>query len=234
MNAPADDGGPSRSAGLLRSAGGVAVVALVAGLIVAGAWALTRGPIEDADRQARRQALALVLPPASFDNDPDADAVVVHAPAWLGTGDSRVRRARLAGVPVALVLDVVAPDGYGGPITLQVAVDAQDRVLGVHVTRHHETPGLGAAIDDRDGWIAGFVSRSLADPPAGAWRVARDGGAFDQLAGATVTPRAVVAAVARALAFVAAHGAQVRAAPAGATLRFDDAPDPLPPPGGPR
>lgn len=205
--------------------------AFAAGLI-ATAWWATRDRIAAADRAARRQALELVLPPGSFDNDPEADALQVHARGWLGNDMASVRRARLGDAPPALVLDAVAPDGYGGPIALTIGVDAGGRVLGVRVTQHRETPGLGDRFEPaRSDWLARFRGLSLEQPGAGAWRVRRDGGTFDQFAGATETPRAVVAAVARALAFVARHGDELRTAAAGTTLRFDDAPDGLPPPG---
>ena len=44
-------------------------------------------------------------------------------------------------------------------------------------------------------WIKGFDGKSLHDPTARGWAVKRDGGEFDQFTGATITPRAVVAAV---------------------------------------
>jgi electron transport complex protein RnfG len=37
------------------------------------------------------------------------------------------------------------------------------------------------------------------------WKVKKDGGAFDSVAGATITPRAVVRAVRNALEYVAKH-----------------------------
>jgi electron transport complex protein RnfG len=40
-----------------------------------------------------------------------------------------------------------------------------------------------------------FAGKSLTTPPASRWAVKKDGGDFDQFAGATITPRAVVAAV---------------------------------------
>ncbi len=216
-------------AGPARAAAQLALAALLAGGLLAGTWVLTRDRIADSQRLAQRQALALVLPAAAFDNDPEADRIQVHAEAWLGVAIADVRRARLAGADTALVLEAVAPDGYAGAIALLVAVDRDGRVLGVRVTRHQETPGLGDDIEPaRSGWIDRFRGRSLGDPPPSRWRVRRDGGDFDQFAGATVTPRAVVAAVARALAFVRRHGDALRAAAPGAILRFDDAPDPLP------
>jgi len=215
----------------LRAAVQLALAGLLAASLLAGTWVLTRGRIADAERQAERDALAIVLPPDRHYNDPVADAVTVHAPAWLGLEAATIRRARLGAAPAALVLDAEAPDGYGGPIRLLVAVGTDGRVIGVRVTAHRETPGLGDDIEAaRSDWIDGFAGRALGDPPAARWRVRRDGGDFPQFAGATVTPRAVVVAVRRALDFVAKHGDEAWAAPAGATLRFDDAPADPPPP----
>ena len=204
----------------LALAGGLAV------LLLAGTFAATRERIAAGERRAQAQALEIVLPAAAYDNDPVADRVQVQAPAWLGLERATVHRARLRGAPSALVLELEAPDGYSGPIRLLMAVDAGGRVLGVRVTRHAETPGLGDDIEaGRSDWITRFAGRALGDPPAERWRVRKDGGDFDQFSGATVTPRAVVRAVRRGLQFLARHGDEVRAAGAGATLRFDSAPD---------
>lgn len=202
------------------------VVALAAVALLAGVHLLTRGPIAESERRAALQALELVMPAAQYDNDLLDDRVHVQAPAWLGLPSATVHRARLDGRPSGLVLEANAPDGYAGDIRLLIGVDAEGRILGVRVTAHAETPGLGDRIEERrSGWIRGFDSRTLDQPPPGRWRVRRDGGDFDQFAGATVTPRAVVKAVRKALQFVQRHGEAIRTAEPGATLRFDDAPD---------
>ena len=46
-----------------------------------------------------------------------------------------------------------------------------------------------------------FKGHSLTNPNEPGWRVKRDGGVFDQMTGATITPRAVVKAVHKALLF---------------------------------
>lgn len=214
----------------LRAGAQLALAGLAAAVLLAGTWALTRDQIAQSERQARLQALEIVLPADRYDNDPIADSVQVQAPAWLGQPAATVHRARLADEASALVIEATAPDGYSGPIRLLVAVDPAGTVLGVRITAHQETPGLGDDIEaGRSDWILGFEGKSLADPARERWRVQRDGGHFPQFAGATLTPRAVVSAVRRALDFVAAHGDAVRAADAGATLSFDDAPIDPPP-----
>ena len=58
-------------------------------------------------------------------------------------------------------------------------------------------------------WILGFNGRSLEDPVEARWAVKKDGGDFDQLTGATITPRAVVKAVKGGLLFFEANRQQM-------------------------
>ena len=72
----------------------------------------------------------------------------------------------------------------------------------MRVVKHAETPGLGDAVEVRKSpWINDFAGKSLTDPTQDRWRVKRDGGDFDQFTGATITPRAVVAAVRNTLLY---------------------------------
>jgi electron transport complex protein RnfG len=74
------------------------------------------------------------------------------------------------------------------------------------VVAHRESPGLGDKVEARKSdWIRDFDNRSLRDPDSDGWAVKKDGGVFDQFTGATITPRAVVAAVHRALSYYATH-----------------------------
>lgn len=204
----------------------LAAVATVAALLLGGLHRLAAPRIAAQARQAERDALAVVLPARDHDNDLLADAIVLAAPHWLGSATPlRAWRARRAGKPQAVVLEAVAPDGYAGPIRLLIGVRSDGRVSGVRVLEHRETPGLGDIIDaGKSRWIDSLRGRRLGDPPAARWTVRRDGGEFDQVAGATVTPRALLHAVRRALAYVERHGSELYAAPAGATLEHSDAP----------
>lgn len=191
------------------------LAAVLATALLAGIHHGTRERIAVREQARALERLAAVLPPALYDNDPLADTTVVHD-ARLGSGPRTVWRARRGGAGTAVALSVTAPDGYAGPIDLLVGIDRAGRVLGVRVTGHAETPGLGDPIElRRSDWVLGFDGRSLTDPPPARWTVRRDGGDFDQFTGATITPRAVVAAVARALAFHAESGDALFALPAG-------------------
>lgn len=187
--------------------------ALLTGFAVAGTALVAFVHERTAERIAANEAAATrallraLLPDDGYDNDPVRDTLKVTAPAALGSAEPlTVYRARRDGRPVAAVLTVVAPDGYNGPIRLLVGIRRDGTVIGVRVLRHQETPGLGDAIEaDKSDWVRQFRGRRLGDPPERDWRVARDGGAFDQLTGATITPRAVVRAVRRALVYFRTH-----------------------------
>ena len=80
---------------------------------------------------------------------------------------------------------------------------------------HRETPGLGDRVEtSKSDWALQFNGRSLGDPVVEGWRIRRDGGDFDQLTGASVTPRAIVKAVRQTLEYYAANNADIFAAPA--------------------
>lgn len=215
--------------GLRRAAlllGACALIAIGALTVVER---LTRERIEQARAAAERAALAAVLPPARYDNDPLKDSVLVLAPQWLGRDTPvRVWRGRLGEAPSALAMETTAPEGYSGAIELLLGVDAAGTVIAARVTRHAETPGLGDPIErERSDWIEGFNGRGLADTPQQRWTVRREGGDFDSFSGATITPRAVARGLGRTLAFLQRHGEAIWAAEPGARLSFEDAPDAL-------
>jgi len=163
----------------------------------------TSAAIVENERQVLLRNLHALLPRDRLDNDIATDTMLLPASTLLGTNhDSTVYRARLRGEPVAAIFRSIAPDGYSGKIHLLVGVYIDGSLAGVRVVKHAETPGLGDAIEARKSpWINDFSGKSLANPGPDRWRVKRDGGDFDQLTGATITPRAVVAAVRNTLLY---------------------------------
>ncbi len=189
------------------------VFAVVGAALLSGTYLLTRPTIEKSEQAEKLAFVAQTLPAGSFDNDLIRDARPLPADPLLGLKrPGQAYLARLRGETRAVVLEAVAPDGYSGEIRLLVGIQADGRLAGVRVTAHKETPGLGDYIElARSAWIRQFDGRGLDDPPAEQWRVKKDGGRFDYRAGATITPRAVVKAVRRALEYFAAHRAELLA-----------------------
>lgn len=150
--------------------------------------------------------ISTLVPATLHDNDLLSDRTQVIAPASLGErAPLTVYRARRAGTPTAVVITAVAPDGYNGPIRLLIGIDYAGVVLGVHILEHHETPGMGDVfareLSAQPGlrWLDAFVGRSLGNPDTRGWNVRKDGGEFAQFASATITPRAIIHAVQKAL-----------------------------------
>ena len=141
--------------------------------------------------------LYALIPSEQMDNDIALDTLQISSSSLLGTdSDSIVYRARKQNKPVAVVFNTIAPGGYSGKIYLLVAVNENGTVAGVRAVKHNETPGLGDAIEIvKSDWILGFDGKSLLNPVVDFWKVKRDGGEFDQITGATITPRAIVKAV---------------------------------------
>lgn len=184
----------------LRAALLLALIACVAGSVVALVKLHSNERIMANEQRAREQRVTQILPPQSYDNQP-ADDRLLADDTLLGKAPQDVFRARRAGEPMASVIQVTTDRGYNGRIVLLVAVDLRGTVLGVRTLNHRETPGLGDGIDiDRSNWIEQFEDLSLMSPDY-AWRVRRDGGQFDSLTGATVTSRAVIGAVRNALIY---------------------------------
>jgi Na+-translocating ferredoxin:NAD+ oxidoreductase subunit G len=150
-------------------------------------------------------SLHAILQHEAYDNNILEDAIPL-SDELLGGTDLMAYRAYLGDEPVAVVFTVIAPGGYSGPIRLLVGVEEYGEVAGVRVVSHRETPGLGDDIEvQRSDWILDFDGRSLTSPAYNQWAVRRDGGAFDQFTGATITARAVVTAVRDTLVYFEAH-----------------------------
>ncbi len=190
-------------------------IPLVLTVVAASATALlwfsdrvTREEIERQEQMAVLASLKVLMPDALHDNDLIAERRSIHEPEslghrrpeflYLGTRDGQL---------TAAVVPVTARNGYSGDIRLLVGIDAATaQVIAVRIASHRETPGLGDLIEPgKSDWIGQFAGRSLLRPEDKGWAVRKDGGAFDQITGATITPRAVVAAVKRALIYFEEH-----------------------------
>ena len=190
--------------------------------LLSAAYLWTLPTIEAAAAEEKMKLIDEVLPRGSYDNDLLKDAVALAASPALGQDEaSTAYRARRNGKPSALVLEAVAPDGYAGKIRLLIALNADGAVLGVRVTQHKETPGLGDYIEPQKDknkerpWITQFDGLNPTTIAAREWKVKKDGGRFDSVAGATVTPRAVIKAVGKAAQYVEANREQLFASQQG-------------------
>ena len=188
---------------MLVSAGLLGMFAVFGTGLVAFTYTKTAPAIAKAERLNLLQKLHSVVEKDEYDNDLFTDFYLAESREWLG-GKSPlpIFRARKQGHNVAAILNVIAPDGYNGDIKLLIGLYTDGRISGVRVINHRETPGLGDAIEERrSDWILAFNGLKQDSLPEKKWKVRRDGGQFDQFTGATITPRAVVKAVHKALQY---------------------------------
>ena len=192
----------------LRTLALVCGVALLAGALISGTWEITRDRIA-ANEHAR--LLASLSRVAGTAAESEMTAVEFELPA---TDDPHVEQiyAMYTGERfVAWVYVGVAPVGYNGPINMLVGIRSDGTIIAAHVLQHRETPGLGDAIEtEKSDWITQFAGASAAAPQN--WALGIDGGTFDAITGATITPRAVVAAISAVLDYHAANELALRAA----------------------
>lgn len=82
--------------------------------------------------------------------------------------------------------------GFGGDIGVIVAINVEtDEIVGIGVTTHSETPGLGSRAKSEPDLSSQFQGVSIKEP----FKVTADGGKIDAISGATITSRGVCSAV---------------------------------------
>lgn len=193
------------------------VLALLAALGVAGTFFVQQAAaprIEREQRTLQARNLLDILPVGSYDNQP-LDQPLALDNVQLSHSTLRAGyRATRNGQPSAVLLRSQV-SGYGGPIELLIGIAANGKLLGSKALRHTETPGLGGRIAERpNAWLQGFIGLSRNDPGDAGWALKKDNGQFDQMAGATITSRAVVEGIHDSLRYFDEHREQLLGSPA--------------------
>ena len=193
------------------------VLALLAAIGAAGTFLVqqaTAPRIEQEQRAIQARSLLDILPLDSYDNQP-LDQPLTLANVQLGHSTLLAGyRATRNGQPSAVLLHSRV-SGYGGSIDLLIGIAADGKLVGSKALRHSETPGLGARIAERpNAWLQGFIGKSLGDPGDAGWALKKDNGQFDQIAGATITSRAVIEGIHDSLRYFDEHREQLLGSPA--------------------
>ena len=168
-------------------------ICLVCSGLLAGVYALTKEPIDNAAKAKNEAAIKEVLPEevAKIDEEKSIELDGVKYTYNLAYDE--------AGNTVGCAVNV-APVGFGGPIVIKVGfkVDAQtgkNLVWNTKVLSHAETPGLGAKCSE-----SAFADQFKGlDPVAKTLSVTKDGGDIDAITASTITSRAFVKGVATAV-----------------------------------
>jgi len=124
------------------------------------------------------------------ENNPIADRFILKD----GDVEKTVFVAFYEGKPRGIALETFGK-GYGGNVGLMVGINLKDdKIMGVGVTTHAETPGMGAKAKSDPAFVAQFKEQ----PVDKALKVTSDGGIINAIGGATITSRAISAAATEA------------------------------------
>ena len=185
----------------------LAFIAAICTALVAATYQLTAERIAANEKALLEQSLAPALSGIFYEGSVSESRVVIPPPHDLpGSGAAIIYRVFADEEPVAALFVVSARDGFSGPIRILLGIEYDGTVTGVRILQHRETPGLGDRIEStRSDWVLQFDGRSMGDPVVTGWAIKKDGGEFDQLTGASVTPRAVIKAIRDTLIYFDEH-----------------------------
>ncbi|MDQ7050456.1 MAG: electron transport complex subunit RsxG [Enterobacterales bacterium] len=188
----------------------LALFAFLSTGLIAITHQLTKQKIALAVEHNMISQLSQIVPQGLYDNEVYQDCIKIRSLSLLGSNRfQKAYRLRKHRKDVALLLTAVAPDGYSGPIEFSMAISKTGQIMGLNIISHRETPGLGDKIERRKGnWLDQFNGLAIKNKKQN-WGVKKDGGQFDALTGATITPRAMVKAAYNALLFYQQHQQQL-------------------------
>lgn len=184
---------------MLREAGILFAITLIAGILLGFVHELTKEPIRVRQAEAVQEACRAVFPDAAargmefreYTYTPDAELTkrLDESGVEIGTVYEAVDGT---GAFFGYVVESVSSEGYGGDIVLYVGVAADGSVGGVSITEISETAGLGMeAPKALTPQFAGKRVESFSYTKSGS----RADSEVDAISGATVTTKAVVNAV---------------------------------------
>ncbi len=166
------------------------LIALLAGVALAGVYSLTKDPIEAAQLQKKKDAINKVLP--GFQGELNDYTCVVEGDKDPVTVNLAYQDGQLYGAAV----ETFTNKAFSGRFDIMVGLDAEGNILGTAVLKHSETPGLGAKITETEShFITQFVNKN---PIENLLKVKKDGGDIDAITAATISSRAFCDAVNRA------------------------------------
>lgn len=180
---------------MMKDAGILFAITLIAGLVLGFVYELTKEPIRLQQEKAIQEACKAVFAEASqFEETSLAPSQELAAELILdGVRIGTVYDAKGAdGVHMGYVVETTSSEGYGGNITLYIGAAQDGKLNGISILEISETPGLGMRAEEvlvpqfKDKKVSVFTytkSGSKADSE------------IDAISGATITTKAVTNAV---------------------------------------
>jgi electron transport complex protein RnfG len=173
------------------------LVSLFASSALALIYEVTKGPIAEAKRLKKANAIGEVVP--AFDNDPGTEVKKLAV-----DGDTLYfYRAWTDGKVTGIAVESYTRAGFSGLIKVMVGFLPDGTLNNIAVLEHAETPGLGDKMEKKksydkstgESWTTQFEGK---DPRNFSLRVKQDNGDVDAITAATISSRAFCDAVQRA------------------------------------
>lgn len=167
----------------------LSLVCAVAAFALAGVYEGTKDKIAEEIRKAELEAVDAVLP--------RSEKLPVKEIKKVKWKDSEIKvyeakvDSQLTGTAVA-----IEEKGFGGIIKVMMGVDPGEKISGVEIVSHKETPGLGAKVEMEE-FRKQFTGKSLESKLT----IKKDGGEVDQITGASISSKAVTRAIKNGLMF---------------------------------
>lgn len=192
---------------MLREAGILFLITLIAGVMLGFVYELTKEPIRIQQEKAIQEACMAVFPDAGeacvfeqiqYAPEPETRNALAAQGVTIGSVYSASMRGEgeADNLLMGYVVESVTSEGYGGEIVLYVGVAVDGSIGGVSILDISETPGLGMeASKVLTPQFAGKNVESFTYTKTGS----RMESEVDAISGATITTKAVVNAVNGAL-----------------------------------
>lgn len=167
------------------------LIAVLSAFILGTVQNFTKEPIQKAKDARELEAISAVV--NEFDNNPFAEKMIVTTPDK--QHKLELYPARKNGAINSFAIKTYSDAGFGGRIELVVGFYIDGAIKNFKVIDHKETPGLGSKINEprfKD-QFDGF------NPAKHKFKVKQDGGEIDAVTAATISSRAVIDAIQRAV-----------------------------------
>lgn len=158
----------------------LSIISLVSALALAFTYSVTKDAIAQVGIKRTMKALEQVLP--SFNNNPDNEKYTVEGDEFK---EMLLYPAKKDGKLVGTAIQTYSTKGFAGRVTLMVGFDDKNKIVGITVLKHNETPGLGTRMAEK--FKDQFAGK---DPAVYKMKVKKDGGDVDAITAATISSRA--------------------------------------------
>jgi electron transport complex protein RnfG len=187
---------------MLKEAGILFAITLLAGLMLGFVYELTKEPIRLQEEKAIQEACRAVyvtaeaFEEAAYAPSAELSAQLKETGVEIGTVYNALDAA---GAHIGYVLETTTSEGYGGKITLYMGVTNEGQLNGISILSIAETPGLGMRAEEV---LVPQFENVKADIFTYTKSQSQAENEIDAISGATITTEAVVNAVNGGVRFV--------------------------------